>query len=69
MRENSNRRELEIVVTVPTEDRELGAPRRCCRATAGGSPVIDSTRGLVPWVNSRRAYGATDSRYRRWASA
>lgn len=42
-RENSIRREFESVVTVPTLDRELGAPRRCWSATAGGRPVMDST--------------------------
>ena len=68
-REYSIRSELESVVSVPTDDRELGVPRRCCSATAGGSPVISSTRGLCPCWISRRAYGATDSRNRRWASA
>jgi hypothetical protein len=62
------RNEFDSVVTVPTLDRELGAPRRCCRATAGGRPEIDSTCGSWPCWMSRLAYGATDSRYRRWAS-
>ena len=55
MRENSIRIEFESVVTVPTDDRELGAPWRCCRATAGGSPVIETTFGFVACANSRRA--------------
>src|SRR5680860_692196 len=45
-REYNIRRELESVVTVPTLERELGVPRRCCRATAGGRPVISSTCGV-----------------------
>ena len=68
-REKSMRIELDSVVSVPTVDRVLGAPRRCCSATAGGRPVIESTCGLWPCAMSRRAYGATDSRNRRWASA
>ncbi len=60
--ENSMRSELESVVTVPTVERLLGAPRRCWSATAGGSPEIDSTLGLWPCWIRRRAYGATDSK-------
>ena len=53
-REKSMRIELDSVVRVPTVERELGAPRRCCRATAGGSPVIPSTAGLCPcWIRRR----------------
>src|SRR3954447_14725802 len=63
------RRRLLRVGTRPTEDRVVGAPRCCWRATAGGRPSIASTSGTPSWWNSRRAYGATDSRYRRWASA
>src|SRR3954447_1042713 len=54
---------------VPTGARELDAPRRCCRATAGGSPVISCTCGAPTCWSRRRAYGATDSKYRRCASA
>ena len=68
-REYSIRIELDSVVTVPTVERELGEPRRCCRATAGGRPVMRSTCGVWPCWMSRRAYGATDSKNRRWASA
>ncbi len=68
-REYSIRSEFEIVVTLPTLDRVLAVPRCCCRATAGGRPSIESTWGTPACSNSRRAYGATDSRYRRWASA
>ncbi len=39
------RRELERVVTVPTEERAFGEDRRCSRETAGGSPVISPTAG------------------------
>ncbi len=49
------RRVLERVVTVPTEEREVGAERRCSRATAGGSPVMSSTLGAPTWWISRRA--------------
>ena len=49
------RSELDSVVTVPTVERELGVPRRCWSATAGGSPVIISTLGLWPCWISRRA--------------
>src|SRR5665647_3354954 len=68
-REKSIRIELDRVVSVPTDEREPGVPRRCCSATAGGSPVISSTWGVCPCWISRRAYGATDSKKRRWASA
>src|SRR5690554_4302895 len=54
-RENSMRTELERVVSVPTVDRELAAPRRCCKATAGGKPEMNSTLGVWPWAMSRRA--------------
>ena len=36
-------------------DRELAVPRRCCRATAGGSPEMNSTLGVCPWAMSLRA--------------
>lgn len=68
-REKSIRSRFDSVVTVPTDERELGAPRRCWSATAGGSPLISSTLGAPTCWISRRAYGATDSKYRRWASA
>ena len=42
--------------------RLLAAPRRCCRATAGGSPVISPTFGALTCCSRRRAYGATDSK-------
>lgn len=54
-RENSIRSEFERVVTVPTEEREVGAERRCSRATAGGSPVMSSTFGAPTWWIRRRA--------------
>src|SRR5436305_5120699 len=63
------RSRFDRVVTLPTEDRVVGAPRCCWRATAGGSPSMASTSGTPSWWNSRRAYGETDSKYRRWASA
>ncbi len=56
------RRELERLVTVPTEEREVGDERRCCRETAGGRPVISPTFGAPTWWISLRAYGATDSK-------
>ena len=56
------RSRLESVVTLPTDERVVGEPRCCCRATAGGRPSISSTSGTPIWWNSRRAYGATDSR-------
>ena len=39
------RTRLESVVMLPTVDRALRPPRCCCRATAGGMPVIESTSG------------------------
>ena len=56
------RSRLESVVTLPTDERVVGAPRCCWRATAGGRPSMPSTSGTATWWNSRRAYGATDSR-------
>ena len=56
------RSRLEIVVTLPTDERVVGVPRCCCSATAGGSPSIASTSGTAIWWNRRRAYGDTDSR-------
>ena len=41
---------------------QVGVPRCCCSATAGGRPSIASTSGTPAWSISRRAYGATDSR-------
>src|SRR3954466_11878659 len=63
------RRRLESVVTVQTEERELVPPRRCCSATAGGSPAMSSTFGAPVCCSRRRAYGATDSKYPRCAPA
>src|SRR3954467_1592340 len=63
------RNRFDSVVIVPTVDRELAAPRRCCSATAGGRPVISCTCGAPTCWSNRRAYGATDSKYRRCASA
>ena len=39
------RSRFESVVTLPTDERVVGAPRCCCSATAGGRPVIVSTFG------------------------
>ena len=51
-----------IVVALPTVERAL-PPERCCgRATAGGRPSIASTSGVLTWLMSLRAYGATDSK-------
>ena len=61
-RENSIRSRFDSVVTVPTDDRDDADPRRCCSATAGGSPVMSSTFGAPVGSSSRRAYGATDSK-------
>ena len=61
-RENSIRSRFDNVVTVPTVDRDDAAPRRCCRATAGGSPVMSSTLGAPAGSSNRLAYGATDSK-------
>ena len=68
-REKSIRRRFDSVVTVPTVDRDVPAPLRCCSAIAGGSPVMSSTFGAPAGSSRRRAYGATDSKYRRCASA
>jgi excinuclease ABC subunit A len=67
--EKSIRTLLEIVVTLPTDERALAVPRCCCSATAGGSPSIESTSGTPTWSMRRLAYGETDSKYRRCASA
>lgn len=56
------RSRLDTVVTLPTDERVLGAPRCCCKATAGGKPSMRSTSGTAIWWNRRRAYGETDSR-------
>ena len=56
------RSRFESVVMLPTEERDVGDPRCCCNATAGGSPSISSTSGTPIWSNNRLAYGATDSR-------
>lgn len=53
---------LEMVVTLPTEERALGAPRACCSATAGGRPSMASTSGTPTWSIRRRAYGEIESR-------
>ncbi len=63
------RTRLDSCDTLPTDERAPGVPRACCSATAGGRPVISSTSGTPTWSISRRAYGATDSKYRRCASA
>ena len=68
-REYIIRTRLDSVVTLPTLERALLAPRCCWRAIAGGSPSIESTSGTPAWSISRRAYGATDSKYLRCASA
>src|ERR1700761_155597 len=49
------RRRLESVVTEPTEERVVGAPRCCWSATAGGRPSMESTAGTGSWGESRRA--------------
>ena len=54
-RENSIRSVFDSVVTVPTDEREDPAARCCCRATAGGSPVTEPTRGAPACWISRRA--------------
>ncbi len=61
-REYSMRSRLDSVVTLPTEERVLGVPRCCCKATAGGNPSMESTSGTPTWSMRRRAYGATDSK-------
>ena len=55
------RSRLLSVVTLPTDERVVAVPR-CCSATAGGIPSTSFTSGMPIWWNSRRAYGATDSR-------
>ncbi len=54
-REYSSRSRLEIVVALPTEERAVGVPRCCCRATAGGRPSMASTSGVPAWSIRRRA--------------
>ena len=44
-REYNMRSRLDNVVTLPTDDRVVGEPRCCCKATAGGSPSMESTFG------------------------
>ena len=61
-REYNMRSRLEIVVTLPTDERVLEPPRCCWSATAGGRPSIESTAGTPTWSIKRRAYGATDSK-------
>ncbi len=61
-REYSMRSRFASVVTLPTDERVLAVPRCCCNATAGGRPSMSSTSGAFICSNSRRAYGATDSR-------
>ncbi|MBG6233561.1 hypothetical protein IWX76_000116 [Pedobacter sp. CAN_A7] len=49
------RSKLDKVVTLPTDERVLTAPRCCCKATAGGRPWISSTSGIAIWLNNLRA--------------
>ena len=56
-RENSIRSRFDSVVTVPTDERDVAAPRRCCRATAGGSPVMSSTFGAPVWQQQPAGVG------------
>ena len=49
------RSEFDKVLTLPTEERVVGEPRCCCKATAGGRPTMSSTSGTGIWWNSRRA--------------
>src|ERR1700749_1994362 len=42
-REYSMRSRFDNVVTLPTDERVVGEPRCCCRATAGGRPSMEST--------------------------
>ena len=49
------------MVTVPTVDRDVAAPRRCCNATAGGSPVMSSTFGAP--VGNQQATGVRSDRF------
>lgn len=60
---------FDTVVSVPTVERAPPAVLRCSSATVGGSPATDSTFGSIARPISRRANGATDSRYRRCDSA
>ena len=43
------RSRFDSVVTLPTDERVVGDPRCCCRATAGGKPSISSTSGTAIW--------------------
>ena len=54
-REYIIRTRLDSVVTLPTLERALLAPRCCCRAMAGGRPSMASTSGTPAWSISRRA--------------
>jgi hypothetical protein len=54
-REFSMRSRFDSVVTLPTDERVVGEPRCCCSATAGGSPLMESTSGTPSWWKSRRA--------------
>ena len=60
------------MVTLPTDDRALPAPRCCCKATAGGIPSIENISiNITPLekvpnqYKERREYvsSAEDSRY------
>src|SRR5699024_10683286 len=67
-RENSSRNEFDRAVIVPTSERDPPAEVRCSRATVGGIPSTISTWGSTAEPMSRRANGATDSKYLRCAS-
>ena len=67
-RENNRRTEFDTVEKVPTVERAPPAERACSSATLGGSPSTRATFGSTAPAISRRAKGATDSRYRRCAS-
>ena len=41
----------------PTEERVVGAPRCCCRATAGGRPSMESTAGTAELVKEAAGVG------------
>ena len=56
------RREMPVVDAMYRDERVVGEPRCCCRATAGGRPSMESTSGTPAWSIRRRAYGDTDSR-------
>ncbi len=43
------RSELDRVLTLPTDERVVLAPRCCCSATAGGKPLMSSTSGTGIW--------------------